>query len=221
MTRPPVASPRSRRWAIGYPDGVTEAADDSAFQNDLEQARAGDRDAIDRLLGLLEEQLPSQASRQLGQSLRGKTRPSDLAQSAYVAILQQMGNFRGATEGEFRAWAAKILENAARQEHRRLNASKRKAPSRTSQLNRLAQTLLRPQPSAASEVVSLEQVDLVSRAIESLTPDQRFAIEECVLGQRSAADVADELGRSPSAVHMLVSRARAALLLAIERLERR
>jgi DNA-directed RNA polymerase specialized sigma24 family protein len=108
------------------------ADDEAAFQQDLQQARNGDRMALDRLLQRLEDQIPGQASRQIGSGLRGRTRPSDLAQNAYVEILRQIESFRGSSEAALRAWAAKILQNAARQEHRRLTAKRRKAPSRTS-----------------------------------------------------------------------------------------
>ncbi|MCA8948845.1 MAG: sigma-70 family RNA polymerase sigma factor [Planctomycetes bacterium] len=198
---------------------MSNGTDDPAFAHDLGAARAGDREALDRLLARLEQQFPEEAERRLGPNLRGKTRASDLKQNAYVEILQRLGEFRGATEATFRAWAGRILHNASRLEYRRLTATKRRQPSRTSQLELLASILLRPEKSAASEVVSLERLELLNRAIESLPSDQRVAIEDCILGGRPAAALAAELGRSPAAVHMLVSRARAALALAVERLD--
>ena len=209
----------ARAFVDEYTGSVAAPAEEPSFDTDLADARRGDRNAIDRLLARLQEQLPDEAERQLRAGLRGKTRASDLAQDAYVEILQRIGEFRGTTEATFRAWAGRILQNATRQEYRRLTATKRKHPSRTTQLEQLARTLLRPEKSAASEVVSLERLELLGRAIDSLLPEQRLGIEECVLGGRTAADVASELGRSVAAVHMLINRARAALALAVERLD--
>lgn len=188
------------------------------FGADLASARDGDRHALERILSRLQDDLLHAADRSLGVRLRAKTRASDVLQDALAEVVRRIAEFGGDDEQTFVAWVRAIIHNAARQQHRRLRAQRRRSPSDTSELAALARTLLQRSRSPASELEQGEAVDLVMRAVESLREDHRLVIEQVVLRRRPLADVARDLGRSEPATRMLLSRARAALALALDHL---
>ena len=189
------------------------------LDRDLEQARTGDREALNRVLQHLHERLLREADKRVGDHLRQRTRVSDVLQDAYVEIVNRIQKFAGQTMEEFYVWARQIVESSARTQHRHLNAQKRRGPSRTSQLEELARWILRVEKTPLSELESAESMAIVLAALESLREDYRLVIEQVSMKGRSAAEVAADLGRSEPATRMLLSRARAALLLAIEKRE--
>ncbi|CAE7229960.1 rpoE [Symbiodinium sp. KB8] len=199
---------------------MTDWNDDKAFAADLDAARAGDSAALDRLLTRLEHQFRADAERRVGTALRGRTRVSDVLQDAYVEVVRGIGKFQGSTIREFSAWVTTIIENSARQQHRHLTAKKRKPPSRTTELNALTIAYLRTVSSPLSDLQKVEDVELVYRALHEVREEHREVIEQLVFAQRPIEEVAAEIDRTEAATRMLLSRARAALTMKLEQLER-
>ncbi|MCA8952796.1 MAG: sigma-70 family RNA polymerase sigma factor [Planctomycetes bacterium] len=191
-----------------------------AFATELRAARAGDRAALDRLLTRLEQRFRDDAERRIGAALRRRTRVSDVLQDAYVEAVRGIARFEGTSEGEFFAWITTIVENVARRQHRYLTAQKRKPPSRTTELNALTIAYLRTVSSPLSDLQQVEDVGLVYRALCELRDEHREVIEELVFANRPVDEVAAEIGRTPAATRMLLSRARAALTIRLEQLDR-
>jgi RNA polymerase sigma-70 factor (ECF subfamily) len=197
---------------------VARPAPETPFGDDLAGARRGDRDALARVLAVVHDHLLHAADRSLGVRLRSKTRASDVVQDAYAEVVQRIAEFAGNDQDTFLAWVRAIVHNAARQQHRRLGAQRRRSPSGSSELAAFAHAILRGSRSPATELEQAETVTLVMRAIESLREDHRVVIEQVVLRRRPVGEVARDLGRSEVATRMLLSRARAALTLAVDRL---
>jgi RNA polymerase sigma factor (sigma-70 family) len=198
----------------------TPNSDSDPFLAELQLARAGDRKALDGLLTQLEHRFRQDAERRIGDVLRGRTRVSDVLQDAYVEVVRSIGAFTGKTENEFYVWVTTIIENAARRQHRHLTAKKRKPPSGTTELNALARAVLRTTSSPLSDLQKVEDVELVYAALAALREDHRVIIEQVVFARRPVGDVAEELGRTEQAARMLLSRARAALTVQLDRLHR-
>src|SRR5688572_22882790 len=97
---------------------------ESDAREDLRLARAGNREAIGRLLEREQARLRKLVEARLGTALRAKVRVSDVLQSAYLVALQ--GGFRGATDDEFRGWVARIVENRIRDKGKYFAAAKRR-----------------------------------------------------------------------------------------------
>ncbi|MCR9246329.1 MAG: RNA polymerase sigma factor [bacterium] len=199
---------------------MSESSGSDRFQTWLIAARSGDRKALDELLSLLEARFRQDAERRVGHVLRGRTRVSDVLQDAYVEVVRSIGAFEGATESEFYAWVTTIIENSARRQHRHLTAKKRKPPSRTSELNALAAVFFRTVSSPLSDLQKAEDVQMVFRALDEMRDDHRVVIEQIVLAARPVTEVADDLGRTEQATRMLLSRARAALTVKLDKLSR-
>jgi RNA polymerase sigma-70 factor (ECF subfamily) len=184
---------------------------------DLEAARKGDRDAQERLVVRLQHGLERQAENRLGEWLRGRTRASDVVQNTWLEILRCLDRFEGSTEESFLAWAKAILENAIRRQDRYLHAERRKNPERTSEANRVAEFLTRGVPTPSAQAANTEDIDRLTRAFATLAPDYRSVIQLTVVEGRPHDEVAEIMGRSPSATRMLLHRARAALLIEVDR----
>src|SRR5262249_32919330 len=81
------------------------------FQALLRQARAGDRDALGRLLLTCHARLLRAAERQLPTDLRAKADAADLVQETLAAAFQAFPRFPGQTDADLRAWLFAILQN--------------------------------------------------------------------------------------------------------------
>ncbi|MCA8948494.1 MAG: sigma-70 family RNA polymerase sigma factor [Planctomycetes bacterium] len=203
------------------PENADALPGDPEFGALLSAAKAGTRTALEALLEQLQPWLRREAELRMGEPMRAYVRPSDVTQEATVQVFSRLQDFGGSTEGQFHAWVRAIVENTARQLARYHEAQKRKAPSRTSQLNALAAELLPETPTPASELERAETISLLHRALGSLREDYRMIIEQTKLNGRPVVEVAEELGRSAASTRMLLSRACAALREAIEHLGHR
>ena len=224
------AGPESLHWRLASalrspPDPLAATrryarmVDYSRFVDELTAARDGDKAALSRLIGRIEQQLRSYPDRQLGEDLRAKIRSSDILQESLIQVLQSIDQFEGTTESQFYGWVTRIIENTVRQQGRYFDASKRRLPSSDSQRGMIARALSISPGTPSAEVLKVEELELLKRAIASLPDDYRRTIELSVLEGRELPAVAAELGRTEAATRMVLSRARAALVLAVERLD--
>jgi RNA polymerase sigma-70 factor, ECF subfamily len=181
------------------------------IKENLDRARGGDRRALDRVIEHTQPRLRRITEQRLGQELRADVAPSDILQSTYLQIMRGIDRFSGDSEDAFVAWVGAIVENNIRQKKRFFGARKRKAPEG---LEPPPRRLIQSSPSNA--IRRIEDLLAVSRALERLPADYRQVILLKTCDGRSHEDIAAIMQRSVSAVKMLLSRARAALTLAVE-----
>lgn len=81
----------------------------TAVSDLLDQARAGDADALGRLLECFRNYLALLARLQIGRRLQGKVDAADVVQEAFLSAHQDWGMFAGRTERELVAWLRQIL----------------------------------------------------------------------------------------------------------------
>jgi RNA polymerase sigma-70 factor (ECF subfamily) len=79
----------------------------------LARARAGDAEALGRLLDPFRPYLALLARLQVGRRLRGKVDPDDLVQEAFLKAHRHFPTFAGETEAELAGWLRQILARAA------------------------------------------------------------------------------------------------------------
>src|SRR5665213_4551115 len=75
----------------------------------LQQARDGDIDALGQLLDGYCSYLTILARVQIGRRLQGKVDAADLVQETFLKAHRQIGQFRGVSAAEFKAWLRRIL----------------------------------------------------------------------------------------------------------------
>ena len=101
-------STKNLRKPVLHPDLSTSR---SKWLCDLDAARAGDRDALGKLLQSHWSPLWKQATVQIDESLQGKQAASDLIQETFFDAQRCFQDFRGSTPGELHAWLKTILSN--------------------------------------------------------------------------------------------------------------
>jgi RNA polymerase sigma-70 factor (ECF subfamily) len=188
----------------------------SFVQEDLRRARQGDRHALDRVLDAIQGRLRALAERRLGPRLRARVRTSDVLQSTFLDVVRSLHRFDGDDMDQFVAWSSRIMENNIRDEDKYFQALKRNdatgAPLELTAANDLPASRGNPR----EEVPRGEDLLVVLGALEHLPRDYRRVILLRVGEGLSHREVATILGRSESAVRMLLSRARASLALTLE-----
>jgi RNA polymerase sigma-70 factor (ECF subfamily) len=182
----------------------------------VEMARAGDRDAMGRLLELYRHYLGTIAAQRLDSRLNQRFDASDLVQQTFLEAHQNFGRFAGSEEPELLAWLRRILRcNVANAIRDHFIAQKRAlgleqsldAAGSRSVLGHVAVDASTPSVHA----MRIEQTLGFLQAIEELPDDQGEAVRLRYLEGMSVAEIAEELGRSRSAAAGLVKRGMQAL----------
>ncbi|HEX2273294.1 MAG TPA: sigma-70 family RNA polymerase sigma factor [Acidimicrobiales bacterium] len=125
----------------------------------------------------------------------------DVASQVWLEVAGGLGRFEG-TEDGFRAWVFTIAR-------RRLIDARRRAGRRpTDPL--VDEDVAAPSPyddPEGSAIATLDAQAAVDRIVSALTPDQADVVLLRVLGGLAVGEVADVLGKQPSAVRVLQHRA--------------
>jgi RNA polymerase sigma-70 factor (ECF subfamily) len=181
----------------------------------LDQAVAGDRLAIQRLLLRHHDRLVGVIAARLPEGLRGALSAEDVCQDAYVTAIRSIGTFRERTDEAFFAWLRTIAENTLIDMGRAMRALKRggdgraveatdpQASSMIALLDLIAVDHHTPSQSAARR----ELVSAVRSAVDRLPDDYRDAVRLRYVQGLSALETAQNMGRGEGAVRMLCSRA--------------
>ncbi len=186
------------------------------------RARNGDRDALEALLVRNHERIESVAKARLGALARPKMRASDLVQATFLDVLQALPQFRGNTDEEFVSWMARILENNVRDLARYQGAKKRKVEGHSGESS-LPEDLPKPnQQSPSGDAKFADEIVLVSRAMSKIPERYRQALLSKLENEHHPEpEGADPRQKETSAARVLLFRARAALLVEMEKLRNR
>ena len=168
---------------------------------------------VERDLEQHRDSLRFMAQARLSPALRGKLDPSDVVQLTLLKASESIGQFRGQTTAELRAWLQQILvrtlANAARDQGR-----ERRDRGRERSLEQapddsyagLGAYLVAEQSSPSQRAVRDEQALLVTRALTALPDAQREALMLKYCQGWSLAEIGRHLDRSPTAVASLLQR---------------
>lgn len=176
----------------------------------LEQARAGDREALGGLLEEYREYLRLLARARVGRGLRTRLDPSDLVQETLLEAQRDFRQFLGRTDGELAVWLRRILaRNLADQVKH--HQSQRRDLAREQPLDPLIEqaheALAAGLSTPSAQAARREQAVVVASALAKLPPDYREVIVLRHLEGRSFEEIAAAMGRKSGAVRMLWMRA--------------
>ena len=188
--RPPSTAtgyPRRRHgWRCGAVDR-TDPADERAAETALVRAvRAGDLDALDRLLARHEQGLYALCHGVLGHAEDAE----DAVQETFLRALRALPGYRG--DAAFRTWLFRIAVNAC------LNwtAGRRWREAPESELP----ALIDPKPTPAERLVAIEEEAAVRRAVAGLPDRQRITLLLRVYEDLSHREIAEVMGCSVGTV---------------------
>jgi RNA polymerase sigma-70 factor (ECF subfamily) len=166
----------------------------------VERAKAGDREALDRLFDRSLPALRRWASGRLPVWSRDLMDTDDLVQETAVRAINRIGNFEARHTGALQAYLRQAVVNRIRDEIRR--RGRRPAPSELDE---------NEQDHGASPLetaIGHEAVERYEQALGRLRPEEREAIVARVEMDCSYEEAAEALGKpSADAARMAISRA--------------
>ena len=174
----------------------------------LDQIRAGDDAARERLLARYLPLLRAWAHGRLPPHARGLADTDDVVQITLVRALNHLERFEYRHDGALLGYLRQGVLNAIRQEIRR--ASRRPAG------DAVDDAIADHRASVVEQAIGQETLERYESALLELTPDQREAAMLRIEFGMSYPEIADAMGKpSPNAARMLVVRA---LVLLAQRL---
>ncbi len=181
------------------------------FYHLIQQARIGNMAAQEALFQQLRPYLMVIANDQLDDRLHAKLGPSDIVQNSMLRAVEQLPQYRGGTEAEFRGWVRQILVNETRLARRGFAADKRDV-RREQGLNPSESGAVSHEPAdqgltPATDALADEQALEVQRLIGGLPESYQTVIRLRNWEELSFEQIADRMGMSTSGVAKIWYRA--------------
>ncbi len=179
----------------------------------LQRASSGDANALAELIGASRDYLLLIANQELDRDLNKKLGPSDIVQSAMLAIHQNFDQFRGASREAFYGWIRQILLRGVHQARRKFKAADKRDIRREIAIQqRSAETFNFLEPSGGdltphSHAVHSEEKRILTHALSRLSSDHQQVIAWRNHEQLSFAEIGRRLDRSEAASQKLWTRA--------------
>lgn len=179
----------------------------------LELAKQGDKGALGELLIRYRPYLRILAQRHMDGAIRERIDPSDVVQQTSLEAHRGIQRFRGDSEGEWVAWVRKILENNAAQAIRRHLLTQKRSARRevhldesNSAVHSVKGGLRSREVSPSRRALNSERAVKLALMLHHLPDSQREAIRLRYLEGRSLQEMAEQFGRSETAVAGLLKR---------------
>jgi len=141
--------------------------------------------------------------------LQGARDPDDLTNEVFLGVFTSIATFSG-DEEQFRSWVFTIA-------HRRLTDDRRRQGRRPAIAEVAVEEAVEPAGNVEDEALQALGTERVRSLAEGLAPDQRDVILLRMVGGLTVEQVAEALGKSPTAIKALQRRAVGALRRLFER----
>jgi RNA polymerase sigma factor (TIGR02999 family) len=162
----------------------------------LQDWQRGDREALDRLMPLVYDQLHLIATRHLARERRERTlQTTALVNEAYMKLVGQR-KVDWQNRAHFFAIAARLMRRILIDDARRRQRDKHGGNSVRVDVEDLAVAA----PAAPIDVIDLIELDRVLRELEALDPDQARIVELRFFGGLTVEETAAVVGSSPATV---------------------
>jgi RNA polymerase sigma-70 factor (subfamily 1) len=199
---------------------------DDRLECALLAARAGDLSQLGGLFDVYRGYLLTLARERLAPELAVKAAPSDVVQDTFLKATRAWASFRGSTELEFQEWLKQILSTTLDSARERFLDAAKRSLAREVPLHQgtsgdgRAFDLVAPGGSPSGLARDAEDAQIVERALNGLSPDDRQVIRLRIFEGLSFEEVGARLGCSPKAASRLWSRAVVSLTAELQRHDR-
>ena len=185
----------------------TEALEEDAVQRLVEQARAGDRAARQRLY----RQHVQRVFRTVRGMLRSDAEAEDVTQDAMLTALTSLDRYSPRSGTRFVAWLTAIAVNTTRRRFRR----RRPELTATGELPEIAD----PDSDLGDDIDLARQRAALLQALAELEPREREIVSLRYGSDLNATEIAARVGMEPANVRKILERARVRLGERIEALQ--
>jgi RNA polymerase sigma-70 factor, ECF subfamily len=176
----------------------------------LAKARAGDSEALGKVLEGYRDYLRLLARARVGDELRVRLDPSDLVQETLLEAQRDFPQFQGQSEGELAVWLRRILVRNLADQLKYHQSQKRdlgREQPLESVIEKAHEALAAPLSSPSKHAARREQAVVMATALARLSEDYREVVTLRHLEGRGFDEIAIKMGRSEGAVRMLWMRA--------------
>jgi RNA polymerase sigma-70 factor (ECF subfamily) len=173
----------------------------------LPAARAGDADALGRLLDEFRAYLLNVAERELAGDLRAKGGASDLVQQTMLDAVHGFPAFAGASAAELRAWLRRLLLNNLVSFTRLYRDAAKRSVGREVALGEGSGPAVGMNSTPSKMVAGHEEAEALRRALDRLPADYRSVLHLRSHEGKSFTEVGQALGLTPNAARKLWQRA--------------
>jgi RNA polymerase sigma-70 factor (ECF subfamily) len=184
---------------------------ESEIQQLFELAKAGNRDALGRLLDAVRPELCQMAHARIDPELKVRMDPSDIAQQSCLSAVRNFGRFEGSELAEFVGWVRHIHEQNLRDVVRDHRIYEKRAVSKEAahcgELDAIDQWTASP----SHQAMRGERRERIAEILATLPEDQREALRLRHMEGFSLAQIAERLGRTEPAIAGLLKRGLAKL----------
>lgn len=184
---------------------------------DLQRAASGDADALQRMIVHYHDQLAGRVRGAIESELRTLVDPEDILQQAYISAFRSIGECDFRSPAGFYKWLEAIALHRLSDLRRQLRAAKRDVGRRAVPVARSSSSLhllghLRGKDSTPSrKLARAEAAAAMLSSLARLSEDRRTVIRMRYLEGREVSEIAEQLGKSESAIYQLCSRGLASL----------
>lgn len=191
----------------------------------VEQAIAGDRLALERLLLMHARRLSRHLEPKIPDVLKGVVDVDDVLQQTFLQAFRDIRTFLPSGQGSFYAWLRSIAENRLfdcirEQKRKKRGGDFRRKIAGPNQGSNAADILDLCSGGKATPSVSIarrEMMDAVQVGVACLPEDQRRAIQLHCLEGRSLDETAELMKKTPGAIRALVHRGKCKLQEQLDR----
>ncbi|MCA9320926.1 MAG: sigma-70 family RNA polymerase sigma factor [Planctomycetes bacterium] len=183
----------------------------------IQRSQGGDEAALATLIERYRERIKGLVRHRLGDGLRHHLDSSDIVQSVCFDAMRGIEALEQQDEEGLVHWLARVTENTIRDRYRYFDAGKRKSPVAPPDADLPTVSRCEGEVPTPSRVVGrLEQMDALLSALERIPEDYRRIIVLTRIEGKSHDEAAAIMGRTSKAARMLLARARARLLEALD-----
>jgi RNA polymerase sigma-70 factor (ECF subfamily) len=191
----------------------------------VQQAIAGERFALERLLLMHARRLSRHLQPKIPDVLKGKIEVDDILQQTFLQVFRDIGTFSPAGDGSFYAWLRGIADNRLFdniREHKRKKRGggfRRQVASGTrgSVAGDILDLLSAGKSTPSVSIARREIIDAIQVGVACLPDDQRRAIQLHCLEGRSLDETAQLMEKTPGAIRALVHRGKCKLQEQLDR----
>ncbi|MCI0587351.1 MAG: sigma-70 family RNA polymerase sigma factor [Planctomycetes bacterium] len=191
----------------------------SWFEPWLAAGRRGDRAEYDRLFSHCQAMIRRSVEKQIGQRLRKRVPPEDVAQEIQMTVYGEAPKARFENPRAFRGWVDELVHNRLIDHERREFGDKRgidpkslekTVPGGGSAPGWLRDVIPGSQPTPSKEAARREEIDGIPALLGKLSPEDREYLRMSYFEGLTQAQIAARTGKGEEAVRKAISRAYAA-----------